>query len=148
MINSSEQEVAGLNHLVSSKGPVTPELGKQAANRGQFGLPTPDATPESRRAERSDHQRGFVRSVDQRATGIETPSVSSRAPSVEEITIHRDCSQQSIQREVPHQSSERPGSPPASEPQLHEEDYNSLSSVKAIFNLLISFLTLAKQRKS
>ena len=107
-----------------------------------------DATPESRRIGSSNQQRVFAHQADQRGTGLDTPSISSRAPSAEELTIQRDRSPQSVHSDIAKQPSEQPSSPPASEPHLQEENRRSLSVVKSVFSSLIGFLNLAKQRQS
>ncbi|KAK5628874.1 hypothetical protein RRF57_004589 [Xylaria bambusicola] len=147
MINSFEQESGSIG-LGIGREPVTPELGKQDPNRGRFGLPTPDATPESRRIASGHHNQGFVHPVNQRDTGPNTPSISSRAPSTEEITTPRDCSQQSIHSEAIEQPSEHPSSPLAPESHIIQENKHSVSVIELVFNSLISVFNLAKQRKS
>ncbi|KAI0502832.1 hypothetical protein F5B22DRAFT_44276 [Xylaria bambusicola] len=147
MIGSFEQE-SGSNGLEIGREPVTPELGKQDPNRGRFGLPTPDTTPESRRIASGHHQQGFARPVNQRDTAPDTPPTSSRAPSTEEITTLRNNSQESIHNETTDQPSERPNLLSAPEPHINQDNKHSVSVIKLVFNSLISVLNLAKQRKS
>ncbi|KAI3342256.1 hypothetical protein F4824DRAFT_445544 [Ustulina deusta] len=147
MVNSCEQDSAPTSSK-PGKEPLTPELDKQAANWGRFGLPTPDATPESLRIASGGQNQGFVHLGSQRDTGIKTPSISSKAPSAEETAIHRDCSQHSIHSEATEQASERSSSLPTSRPHSHQENSHSVSVAKSVFNALLSFINLAKQRKS
>ncbi|KAI1302036.1 hypothetical protein F5Y03DRAFT_407975 [Xylaria venustula] len=144
MINPSEQP-SGVNPSRPGKEPVTPELGNQEANRSRFGLPTPDATPESQRIAPGGRKQSFVHLASQGDTGYATPSDSSRAPSVEETTINRDYSQHFIQSDISDQASERPHTRPISEPYLHREKSHPVSFVKLVFSSLVSFLNLAKQ---
>ncbi|KAI1133342.1 hypothetical protein F5Y10DRAFT_287735 [Nemania abortiva] len=151
MINSFEHE-SGPSSPKLGKDPVTPELEQQAANRSRFGVPTPDATPESQRIAPGDRRKQiFVHPVGPRDLGAVTPSVSSRAPSTEEITENRDqySHPSNIHSDASEEESEEPDTgPPTPPPYLDEEgsDY-SASVVQSIYNSVISFLNLAKQRK-
>ncbi|KAI0974113.1 hypothetical protein F4678DRAFT_458905 [Xylaria arbuscula] len=104
--------------------------------------------PESLRIAPGNRKQRFVHLGSQRDTSLATPSSPSRAPSVEEGSIHRDYSQHSIQSEISDQASERPRTPPISEPHPHQEDSHPVSISKSVFSSLISFLNLAKQSKS
>jgi hypothetical protein len=138
------------------KDPVTPELEQQAANRSRFGVPTPDATPESLRVAPGDRRKQvFVHLSGPRNTGPVTPSVSSRAPSIEETVddrknyspahIHSDASEDtSVLSEEP----SLPLTPPPYLDQDQEESNYSAIDLKSIYQAFISFLNLAKQRKS
>ncbi|KAI0812050.1 hypothetical protein GGR55DRAFT_688099 [Xylaria sp. FL0064] len=144
MISSLEQD-PNPNPTAPAKEPATPELGIQAANQGRFGLPTPDATPESIRIASGHHNQGFEHPSSQRDARPATPSISSRAPSAEETIINRDCSQHSIHSEATNQTYENPITPPASG---YQDNSRSGSVTKSVFSSLISFLNLAKQRSS
>ncbi|KAI1355136.1 hypothetical protein F5Y01DRAFT_270902 [Xylaria sp. FL0043] len=144
MISSLEQDPRP-NPTAPAKEPATPELGIQAANQGHFGLPTPDATPESIRITSGHHNRGFEHPSSQRDARPATPSISSRAPSAEETIINRDCSQHSIHSEDTNQAYENPITPPASG---YQGNSRSGSVTKSVFSSIISFLNLAKQRSS
>ncbi|KAJ8131147.1 hypothetical protein O1611_g2479 [Lasiodiplodia mahajangana] len=156
MINSFEHE-SGPSSPKPGKEPVTPELEQQAANRSRFGVPTPDATPESLRVAPGDRRKQvFVHPVGPRDIRPVTPSISSRAPSTEEITenrdqysqpsnIHSDDSEEALS-EGPNPS---PTPQPPPPPYLDEEESGySASVVQSIYNSVISFLNLAKQRTS
>ncbi|KAI0445319.1 hypothetical protein F4803DRAFT_560225 [Xylaria telfairii] len=167
VINTFEQE-STLSPSKSSKGPVTPEL-EQSANRGRFGLPTPDTTPESLRVVPGNRKKQvFARPSSPTHAGPVTPSISSRASFTEEIADNIDHgSRHSIHTEANEEVSREPSLLPNSihteaneeisgEPSLlptppyldDEEIDSSVSAVKSIFNSILSFLNLAKQRGS
>ncbi|KAI1429137.1 hypothetical protein F5Y12DRAFT_728256 [Xylaria sp. FL1777] len=147
MINSVEQD-SRPNSSKPAKEPITPEPDKQTINRGRFGLPTPDATPESQRIASGDHRHDFVHPGSQRDAGPATPSISSKAPSAEETTINKDQPRRSIHSEVTNFASERPSSPLISGLHLQQENSHPVSVARSVLDSLISFLNLAKQRKS
>ncbi|KAI0452101.1 hypothetical protein F5B21DRAFT_484641 [Xylaria acuta] len=148
VINSFEQE-SNPNSSKLGKGPVTPELEQQAANRSRFGLPTPDTTPESLRIVPGDRRKyAFTHPGGRRDIGPATPSISSRASSTQGIADNRDHdTRHSIHTEE--EASEEPTLPPTPPQYLDEEETSSsVSVVKSIFNTVLSFLNLAKQRRS
>ncbi|RYC63153.1 hypothetical protein CHU98_g3059 [Xylaria longipes] len=150
VINSSEQEPSPDSSKLG-KGPVTPELQQQSANRSRFGLPTPDTTPESLRVVPGNRKKQvFARPGGRRDVGLVTPSISSRASSEEETTNNRDYDpRHSIHTEASEEAFEEPSLPPTPPPCLDEEETSSsVSVVKSIFNSILSFLNLAKQRTS
>ncbi|KAI1746529.1 hypothetical protein F4782DRAFT_524169 [Xylaria castorea] len=150
-INPLKQE-SSPNSSKLGKGPVTPELEQQAANRSRFGLPTPDTTPESLRVV-PGHRRKYASAPPggRRDIGPATPSISSRASSTEGIADDRDHdSRYSICTEASEEAPEEPSLPPTPPPYPEEEEEtnSSVSVVKSIFNSVLSFLNLANQRRS
>ncbi|KAI0856299.1 hypothetical protein F4860DRAFT_420543 [Xylaria cubensis] len=149
-IDSIKQE-SSPNSPKLGKGPVTPELG-QAADRSRFGLPTPDTTPESLRVVPGVRRKPvFTHPGSRRDIGPATPSASSRDSSTEEIEDNRDHdSRQSIHTEVREETPEEPSlsSTPPPYPYEEENTDSSVSVIKSIFDSVLSFLNLAKQRRS
>ncbi|KAI0550023.1 hypothetical protein F4679DRAFT_225735 [Xylaria curta] len=148
-IDSTKQE-SSPNSPKLGKGPVTPELG-QAADRSRFGLPTPDTTPESQRVAPGARRKYiFAHPVDRIDTGSATPPVSSRASSTGEIADNRDPdSGHSIHTEASEEASEESSLPSTPPPYTDEEETeSSISVIKSIFDSVLSFLNLAKQRRS
>ncbi|KAI1737529.1 hypothetical protein F4680DRAFT_206984 [Xylaria scruposa] len=148
-IDSTKQE-SSPNSPKLGKGPVTPELG-QAADRSRFGLPTPDTTPESQRVVPGARRKYvFTHPVGRIDTGPATPSSSSRASSTEEIADNRgQSSRHSIHTETSEEVLEEPYLP-STPPQYPDEEEvdSSISVIKSIFDSVLSFLNLAKQRRS
>ncbi|KAI0408837.1 hypothetical protein F4802DRAFT_546596 [Xylaria palmicola] len=150
LVDNSFGQDASLDSSKPGKGPVTPEL----TDRSRFGLPTPDTTPESVRvAPNYRKKQVFVYPAPQRDTGLITPSISSRAPSIEETTNNRGRqSLHSIRSEISEAASEESDRPPTPPPLSYldeeEESHPSLSFVKSIYTSFVSLLNLAKQRGS
>ncbi|KAI1156928.1 hypothetical protein F4825DRAFT_401515 [Nemania diffusa] len=154
VINSFEH-VSSANSPKLGKEPVTPELEQQTANRSRFGVPTPDTTPESVRVAPGNRRKQvFVHRGCPRDIRPATPSISSKAPSIEETidnrenysptsNIHSDASEDNSL------ISEGLSLPPTPPPYLDlEENQYSASVLESIYDTFISFLNLATQRKS
>ncbi|KAI0100203.1 hypothetical protein GGR51DRAFT_551685 [Nemania sp. FL0031] len=153
-INSFEHESGPSSPPKLGKEPVTPELEQQAANRSRFGVPTPDATPESVRVAPGDRRKQvFVHPVGPKDLGPVTPSISSRAPSTEEITENREQYSQPSNIDSDDSEgelSEEPGlslTPPPLYLDQEDQGYSAFV-VQSVYNSIISFLNLAKQRNS
>ncbi|KAI1171409.1 hypothetical protein F4777DRAFT_582976 [Nemania sp. FL0916] len=143
-INPSQQ-IAGPSTPKLGKEPVTPDLEQQRGNRGRFGLPTPDATPEFVRVRSSTR----TKEVFVPPAGPVTPSASSRASAEEAIDNRGQYSPHSVHSQRQIEESNRSSSPPSPPPYLElEEDDSFLSFITSIYDSVANFFNLATQRRS